>query len=143
MTHTFVIDGEPIPWARPGQGRWGRYDTQKGVKFAIGCIINQQWGNHKPLTGFVLLTSIFYVPIPESYSNKKREVLHHTPSLKKPDTDNLDKLYRDILTDVGIWKDDAQVCCSIGAKIYSKQPQVILKVREIDMKEFYEFVKLL
>lgn len=142
MEINFVINGDPIPWARPGQSRYGRYDTQRAYKDSIGCILNTQWRNHKPLEGFILLRSIFYVPIPMSYSKKKQEELDGTPSKKKPDEDNLSKLYRDILTEVGVWKDDSQVCASMSAKIYSTHPMILITIKEIDDKKFGEFLEL-
>lgn len=36
----------------------------------------------------------------------------------KPDTDNLLKLFKDCMTQVGFWKDDAQVCCEYTEKLY-------------------------
>lgn len=36
----------------------------------------------------------------------------------KPDTDNLQKMLKDVMTDCGFWKDDAQVCSENIEKIY-------------------------
>lgn len=143
MEHHFTIQGDPIPWARPGQGRWGRYDTQRAYKDAVGYTLNAQWHNRKPLEGFILLKSIFYVPIPSSYSKRKQEQLDGTPSKKKPDEDNLTKLYRDIFTEVGIWKDDAQICAGLYAKAYSTHPMALFTVKEITVDEFNTFFELL
>ena len=36
----------------------------------------------------------------------------------KPDTDNLQKMLKDVMTECGFWKDDAQVCSENIEKIY-------------------------
>lgn len=36
--------------------------------------------------------------------------------ITKPDTDNLQKLLKDCMTDVGFWEDDAQVCSELVEK---------------------------
>ncbi len=36
----------------------------------------------------------------------------------KPDTDNLQKMLKDVMTEVGFWFDDAYVCLEVNSKIY-------------------------
>lgn len=43
-----------------------------------------------------------------------------TPKATPPDTDNLDKGLKDIMTDLGWWEDDAQVAVEHIAKIHSR-----------------------
>ena len=38
--------------------------------------------------------------------------------ITKPDTDNLQKMLKDVMTECGFWKDDAQVCSENIEKIY-------------------------
>lgn len=42
----------------------------------------------------------------------------------KPDTDNLQKLLKDCMTDLGYWKDDAQVASEIVEKFWAKVPGI-------------------
>lgn len=49
----------------------------------------------------------------------------------KPDTDNLDKLLKDCMTDVGFWKDDAQVASEIIEKFWAKIPGIFIKVEKL------------
>lgn len=49
----------------------------------------------------------------------------------KPDTDNLDKLLKDCMTDLGFWKDDAQVCREIIEKFWALQPGIWIRVTEL------------
>ena len=50
----------------------------------------------------------------------------------RPDTDNLQKMLKDVLTDRGWWKDDAQVCVETITKIWSDDPGLFIEAEEID-----------
>lgn len=52
----------------------------------------------------------------------------------KPDTDNLQKLLKDILTQHGWWKDDAQVCVEVAAKCWCDDPGLFISAEEIPME---------
>lgn len=47
-----------------------------------------------------------------------------TMKITKPDTDNLIKLPKDVMTKLGFWKDDAQVCSEHTMKYYDKIPGI-------------------
>ena len=49
----------------------------------------------------------------------------------KPDTDNLQKLLKDCMTDCGYWKDDAQVVSEIVQKFYCDVPGIFIVVEQI------------
>ncbi|NLY09385.1 MAG: RusA family crossover junction endodeoxyribonuclease [Tissierellia bacterium] len=49
----------------------------------------------------------------------------------KPDTDNLNKLLKDCMTDVGFWKDDALVASEIIEKFWADIPGIYVRVEEI------------
>ena len=49
----------------------------------------------------------------------------------KPDTDNLIKIFKDEMTRLGFWEDDAQICCEINAKIYDRISGVNVQIREL------------
>lgn len=49
----------------------------------------------------------------------------------KPDTDNLQKLLKDVMTKVGYWKDDALVVREIIEKSWEKTPGIYIKIREL------------
>ena len=48
----------------------------------------------------------------------------------KPDTDNLQKLFKDCMTKVGYWNDDAQVASEISEKFWAKIVGIYVKVEE-------------
>lgn len=49
----------------------------------------------------------------------------------KPDTDNLQKMLKDCMTDVGFWTDDALVASEIIEKFYSKIPGIFICIEEL------------
>ena len=50
----------------------------------------------------------------------------------RPDTDNLQKLLKDCMTDLGYWKDDAQVASEIVEKFWAKVPGIYINVLELE-----------
>ena len=51
----------------------------------------------------------------------------------KPDTDNLQKLLKDVMTDLGFWKDDAQVCIEQVEKMWSqKYPGIVIEIEKLE-----------
>lgn len=49
----------------------------------------------------------------------------------KPDTDNLQKLLKDCMTDVGFWTDDAQVVSEICEKFWAERPGLYICAKEL------------
>lgn len=56
------------------------------------------------------LDAIYFIPMPNSWSNKKKEQNNGKPCLSKPDTDNITKAIKDALLkdDSGIWWEKAE-----------------------------------
>lgn len=51
--------------------------------------------------------------------------------ITKPDTDNLQKLLKDCMTQVGFWADDALVCSEITEKFWAKLPGIWIRVETL------------
>lgn len=49
----------------------------------------------------------------------------------RPDTDNLQKLLKDCMTDAGFWTDDALVASEIVEKFWSQRPGIFIRVEEL------------
>ncbi len=49
----------------------------------------------------------------------------------KPDTDNLNKLLKDIMTALKYWQDDAQVASEIIEKFWADIPGIYIKVEQL------------
>ena len=50
----------------------------------------------------------------------------------KPDTDNLQKMLKDVMTDVGFWKNDAQVASEIVEKFWAETTGIFIRVEELE-----------
>ena len=68
-----------------------------------------------PLTGPVELRVSWLFPRGKRHKHKEWRVT-------KPDTDNLQKMLKDVMTDLGFWVDDAQVVNEHVEKIWSDEP---------------------
>ena len=49
----------------------------------------------------------------------------------KPDTDNLQKLLKDVMTTLGFWKDDALVCSELCEKFWAACPGIYVRIEEV------------
>lgn len=49
----------------------------------------------------------------------------------RPDTDNLQKMLKDVMTQVGFWRDDALVASEITEKFWAKQSGIFISVEEL------------
>jgi len=49
----------------------------------------------------------------------------------RPDTDNLQKMLKDVMTDLGYWRDDAQVASEIVEKFWARIPGIYVCAEEI------------
>lgn len=51
--------------------------------------------------------------------------------VERPDTDNLNKLLKDVMTDCGYWADDAQVCSEIIEKFWAATPGIWIHIEAL------------
>lgn len=82
----------------------------------------------EPMTGAIGLTIGYLFPA-------KRPHRPNEPKTTRPDTDNLIKLVKDVMTEVGFWVDDSQVFCETYFKIYSTQGGLYFKVEEYNITD--------
>ena len=69
----------------------------------------------EPLVGPIKLDVEWRFPKGKSHKDREWRVT-------KPDTDNLEKLLKDCMTEVGFWNDDAQVVIEHVQKYWSDEP---------------------
>lgn len=78
----------------------------------------------KKYTGPVELVVTWCFPVRGQHGNGE-------PMANKPDTDNLQKLLKDCMTEVGFWKDDALVCREIVEKFWADIPGIYIRIKEM------------
>jgi len=49
----------------------------------------------------------------------------------KPDTDNMIKLLKDVMTNLGFWKDDAIVASEITEKFWADIPGIYIRIKKL------------
>lgn len=145
---TLFIPIEPQPWQRPKTRvilKKGTEKSKKGVMVTHynstklknyenliadaykTCPKSQYFDREQPLK----VAIIFSMPIPQSYSKKRREWIlkgfeQHT---KRPDADNLGKAVIDALNGVA-WADDSQIVQLTLRKEYAAtEPQIWLSIQ--------------
>ncbi|WP_288339174.1 RusA family crossover junction endodeoxyribonuclease [uncultured Allobaculum sp.] len=79
----------------------------------------------KPLEGPVSLTVTF------GYQAKKKSNLWKWKTTR-PDTDNMIKTVKDVMTRMGFWKDDAQIVVERCSKFWSKDPGIGIVVEPLE-----------
>ncbi len=56
----------------------------------------------------------------------------NTYKTTKPDTDNLQKLLKDVMTGLGFWKDDALVASEIVEKFWAEIPGIYISISSLE-----------
>lgn len=78
----------------------------------------------KKYTGPVRLTTWWCFPIKGKHEDGEYKT-------SKPDTDNLVKMLKDVMTESGFWKDDAQVASEVIEKYWAEKPGIYVKVESL------------
>lgn len=81
----------------------------------------------KPYTGAIKLLVKWCFPITGKHKNGEYKTT-------KPDTDNLQKLLKDVMTSLGYWKDDALVACEIAEKFWAEIPGIYIVIDSLRNK---------
>ena len=79
----------------------------------------------------ISMCTVWMFPYPKSA--KKHEPGWYRRKITRPDTDNLNKLLKDVMTDMGFWKDDALICTELIMKVYSDEPGILIDYYEPDV----------
>lgn len=69
------------------------------------------------------------------YFDTKDKKKWNQPKPTRPDTDNLQKLLKDCMTDVGFWLDDAQVVEETVGKYYAEKATIAVYWEEVQKNE--------
>ncbi|MBE6817887.1 MAG: RusA family crossover junction endodeoxyribonuclease [Ruminococcaceae bacterium] len=78
----------------------------------------------KPLRGAVRLLAKWCFPITGTHQNGEYKTT-------RPDTDNLQKALKDVMTGLHFWNDDAQVTSEICEKFYADRPGLYIEVWQL------------
>jgi Holliday junction resolvase RusA-like endonuclease len=133
---TVIIAGEPVAKARPRATRRGFLYTPAHVrKFeAHGRLAAQlAMGDRPPIEGPVRLELVAELPVPISWSGRKRAlaVTGDIVPTSRPDVDNYLKAALDCLNEI-VLRDDAQVIEITARKRFSIAPKLLMTIYPLD-----------
>jgi Holliday junction resolvase RusA-like endonuclease len=132
---TFSVPGEPVAKGRARAfirgGKIGHHTPDKTARYEnlVRLVAKQAIGAAKPLEGPISLRCTFWLPVPMSYSNKRRKACLNGSErhCKRPDIDNLLKSVKDGCNGV-VWVDDCQVVEVRASKCYGEVARADIEV---------------
>lgn len=133
MTPTVIITvpGVPVPKGRPRFSTAGRfpraYTPKKTADYEslVRACAAVEMGSRALLEGPLVVNVSAHLPIPQSWSRKKREAAIYP--IGKPDSDNFLKAACDSLNGV-VYADDSQIVDARVVKLYSDKPHLTITV---------------
>lgn len=110
-----VVDGKPVFYEPPELK-----DARQKLEAHLGKHAPQ-----KPYTGGVRLIVKWCFPVTGNHCNGEYKT-------SKPDTDNLQKLLKDVMTVLKFWKDDALVASEIVEKFWADIPGIYIAIAALE-----------
>lgn len=137
ITTKIVLQGNPTPQARCRtfyrSNKVCTYDPQSQLKMQLKQQVREQLHEFYQMPNYPKITFWFLMPIPKSMHRIERELANTgmLKHVKKPDIDNLVKLYLDVLTGIAYHDDN---CVALGrcTKLYSQIPRTIIFIEETE-----------
>ena len=136
----FVITGKPIAKKRPRFARRGSFvttysDQETEESKVMAQILSQLGKDWTPIEDAVALEIIFHMPYLQGHYGTGRNSHRLKPGAPyyhaaKPDLDNLLKFYLDAMNEI-VFRDDNRVVRISSFKLWSKDPQTIIRVKKM------------
>lgn len=109
------------------EGRFFVGKTDKGVNTRNELIaLFAPYAPEKPFDDAVCVEVEWIYPYLKSV--RKKDIGKEIPCTTRPDADNILKFFFDVLTRLGYWVDDSQVCQLSFSKKYSEKCGIFLKI---------------
>ena len=130
----YILHGDPIALQRPRFIRGYVVDFQSQEKMLDGIQIRKQYGLNEPLIGPIMADITFFMRMPKSYSDRKRDRLRDTPHYQKPDLDNMIKYILDVCNGI-LYKDDALISEIHARKIWADLGKTEITLEKLNESE--------
>ena len=104
-----------------------RFYAPERLRFAQNTYLNDVWPYRPktPLSGPVALWVTF------NFSTKDKKKWNKA-KVTRPDTDNMVKALKDVMTAAGFWNDDSQVYHEVISKYWSAEGSIRVVIREMN-----------
>jgi len=92
------------------------------------CLFMELLSEHRPLEKFkgpIRLTTWWCYKVSAKHYNGEYKT-------SKPDTDNIIKLLKDVMTSLNFWTDDAEIVIDVIAKYWADVPGVFIKIEGLE-----------
>jgi len=129
------FEGNPIPWQRARRNKNIYYDPQFQAKKNIGWLAKSYIDTYPPIKNLAVPLSkalsvnfSFFIPMPKSWSKKKRFLKEDTYHDQTPDLSNFVKFYEDCLNDI-LWLDDCYISEINATKRWAEKGKTIIEVQ--------------
>jgi len=132
----FTFDYKPESKQRPRFGAKGKvYNPQRkkslGYKWDAAKQMRSQ-RSERPLESPICVNMIFHMPMPKSWSQKRKKEQFGKPMASKPDIDNLMKWSLDVLNGIA-YTDDRLVSSTYAEKVWDYEGKVNISIHEQKM----------
>lgn len=141
----FIHNGKPTAKRRHRTSNGRTYDPQYNDKMKLKWdFANQfrQQGYLKASESPIYAKLDIRCPIPKSWPQKRKKEAVGKFVTSKPDSDNYEKYYFDVLNKIA-YKDDAQIACISSQKTYSENPGVSITLIPLEESMVNEHAILL
>ena len=135
MKIDFEVIGLPKAQARPRVVKAGGKIMTYSPKTSWYQLVYWAAVQHRAktvLSGPLKMEITLILPIPTSWSKKKKAAAHYVSV--RPDLDNYAKAILDAFNNACVWQDDGQVAELIIRKIYGAEPKAVISVEELENK---------
>ena len=124
MLVTFTIPGAPVPKARARIVAGKAYTPAKtrGYEETVAAAALQAMGGRPPIPagGWMDADLTFDIPIPKSWTRKRKELMAEEGHTQRPDLDNYVKAILDACNGV-VYEDDSQITCINAVKSWAPE----------------------
>lgn len=141
----FEVPGTPVAKGRARSTSTGRHYTPQKTRDGEGAVSYHAMTamlaaeDSEPMSGPLSLSFLACIPVPASWSDKKRKAALTSSAMpiSRPDLDNYCKLIADGINGI-VYKDDAQIVhLSDCLKVYSANPRLCVRVEPFDPDATY------
>ena len=129
----FELNGKPIAKMRHRVGRGHTYNPQEKTSEGLKAVFAGQMvaKGFKQLRGALKAELHLEIALPHTWSLKKKDEMRGKPVVTKPDNDNYEKFYFDVLSGIGYY-DDKQIALNWTQKIYADKGKVSIELTSLE-----------